>query len=210
MRGLRLAALALTLMSTPALAHRERSNGAAPPDALSIPSLTHGQMNVIANHLADIAALAEAQTPTDSTMRRLQGFVNLQSFVCLWGRVPGSLTDEASPFNECAHAYLAGARALLQHLRDMQGPRAPVNALVAEIEVEMLANGAALSLCRYSDEPFNTAELVLPRWRDVPRHAPSALTLGALLALCLGAAASALRWLRASSRLEPPCVEVQP
>jgi hypothetical protein len=40
-------------------------------------------------------------------MTRIENYVNLQSFACLWGLVPGSLKDEGSPFNECAHAYLA-------------------------------------------------------------------------------------------------------
>ena len=52
------------------------------------------------------------------TMWRLEDYLSLQSFACLWGLVPGSVTDEASPFNECSHAYLAAARALLLHLRD--------------------------------------------------------------------------------------------
>ena len=78
-------------------------------------------MQVIAANLPAIRDLAERQDPTDLTMRRLQDFVNLQEFACLWGMVPGSLTDEASPFNECAHSYLAGARALLMHLRQMPG-----------------------------------------------------------------------------------------
>ncbi len=54
------------------------------------------------------------------------------------------MTDENSPFNECAHAYLAGARALLMHLREMPGDRRAVDALVAKIETGMLANNAAL------------------------------------------------------------------
>ena len=67
-------------------------------------------MQVIADNLSAIRDLADRQEPTDLTMRRLQDFVNLQSFACLWGLVPGSLTDERSPFNECAHSYLAALR----------------------------------------------------------------------------------------------------
>ena len=175
--------LALLAAPWPSSAHRLKPDQTAAPGGVSIPSLTHGQMKVIADNLTAIRALADAQFPTDPGMRRLQGFVNLQSFACLWGLAPGSLTDEASPFNECAHAYLAGARALLVHLHQMpEGNRRAVSALVHEIEIEMLANNAALTLCRYSDEPFNTAEGVSPRWREVPFHAPTAIALASLLA----------------------------
>jgi hypothetical protein len=175
---------------TAAEAHRIGPPNAA-PDGISIPSLTHGQMAVIARNLSAIRALADAQFPTDPLMRRLQGYVNLQSFACLWGLAPASVTDENSPFNECAHAYLAGARALLMHLREMPGDRRAVDALVAKIETEMLANNAALTLCRYSDEPFNTSEILWPQWRAVPFHAPTALMFSAVF-LALGAAAAGL------------------
>jgi hypothetical protein len=168
-------------------------------DGISIPSLTHGQMAVIAGNLSAIRALADAQFPTDPTMRRLQGYVNLQSFACLWGLAPGSLTDEKSPFNECAHAYLAGAQALLLHLKQMPGDRRAVDGLVAGIEAEMLAHNAALSLCRYSDEPFNTSEILWPRWSDVPFHAPTALSFAAIL-LVLGAAVTGLARLAVATR----------
>ena len=191
MRLLKLTALALLLVS-PAWAHRTPPDHPAASESLSIPSLTHGQMKVIAEHLPAIRALADSQFPTDPVMRRLQAYVNLQAFACLWGSVPGSLTDEASPFNECAHAYLAGARALLVHLRGM-GERPDVAALVHEIEIEMLDNNAALELCRFSDEPFNTGEIIGPRWREIPFHAPSALTFAAALAGLLGAAAALWR-----------------
>ena len=124
-------------------------------------------MQVIAANLPAIRDLAERQDPTDLTMRRLQDFVNLQEFACLWGMVPGSLTDEASPFNECAHSYLAGARALLMHLRQMPGgDRRGVDALASRIELEMLSGDASLVLCRYSDEPFNTDEVIAPHWSE--------------------------------------------
>ena len=188
----------LLCAATSAAAHR--TTPADPKaDGVSIPSLTHGQMTVIAHNLSAIRALADAQFPTDPTMRRLQGYVNLQSFACLWGLAPDSLADEASPFNECAHAYLAGARALLLHLREMPGDRRAVEALVAGIEVEMLANNAALTLCRYSDEPFNTSEILWPHWREIPRHAPTALTFAAIL-LALGAAGAALVRLAVATR----------
>jgi hypothetical protein len=98
--------------------------------------------------------------------------------------------DERSPFNECSHAYLAATRALLLRLQTMQGDRAPVQALIAKIEREMLDNSASLILCRYSDEPFNTAERITPRWRDIPFHLPSSMTFAGLMLLvscaCIG------------------------
>ena len=55
---------------------------------------------------------ASARTGFDMTAWRLEDYLSLQSFACLWGMVPGSITDEDSPFNECAHAYLAAGYAL--------------------------------------------------------------------------------------------------
>jgi hypothetical protein len=195
--SLRLGIVLLLLFAAafePAWAHRERLNRSSAPQGISIPSLSHGQMQVIAANLPAIRALAQRQDPTDLTMRRLQDFLNLQQFVCFWGVVPGSVTDEASPFNECAHSYLAVARELLMHLRQMKGgDRTGVAALVNKIEVEMLSENAALVLCRYSDEPFNTDEVVWPRWSWIPLHVPSLATFAAILSLVAGAAISPLR-----------------
>ena len=150
-------------------------------------------MQVIADNLPAIEELAARQDPTDLTMRRLQDFVNLQHFACLWGMVPGTLTDEASPFNECAHSYLAGAQALLLHLRQMPGvDRTGVEALVNKIELEMLSTNASLILCRYSDEPFNTNEVIAPHWNEIPFHPPSLATFAAILSL-VGAAVLPMR-----------------
>ena len=92
-----------------------------------------------------------------------------------------------SPFNECAHAYLAAARALLLHLRAVQGvDHDAVEALIGKIEAEMLANGASLTLCRFSDEPFNTNEIVFPRWSEVPLHPLTAVFAALVLAGIVG------------------------
>ncbi len=103
--------------SIPAWAHREATGRSAPADSISIPNLSHGQMAVIADNRAAILGLAARQIPTDPTMRRLEGFINLQFFDCMWGMVPGSVEDESSPFNECSHAYLAAGAsdALVNH-----------------------------------------------------------------------------------------------
>ena len=163
----------LGALPTPVWAHREATRHQAPMDSITIPNLSHGQMAVIANNRAAVLELAARQIPTDPTMRRLEGFINLQFFDCMWGIMPGSVEDENSPFNECSHAYLAGTRALLLHLESMPGDRTAVRALINKIEVEMLTNNASLILCRYSDEPFNTAERIEPHWRDIPYHPPS-------------------------------------
>ncbi len=187
---LMLALLALT--TAPCAAHRVSTRG-LPPEGISIPSLTHGQMAIISENLSAIRALASTRIGFDMTTWRLEDYLNLQSFACLWGIVPGSLADEESPFNECAHAYLAAGRALLLQLRNAPGvDQKAVAALIGKIQVEMLAQGASLTLCRFSDEPFDTNAIVYPRWREVPLHAPTALFLVAVLT-AMGGACSTLR-----------------
>lgn len=150
-------------------------------------------MSVIAANQAAIMDIADRQVPTDPVMRRLEGFISIQRFACLWGIMPGSVRDESSPFNECAHAYLAAARALLVHLQSMPGDRTAVQALVAKIQTEMLINQTALVLCQYSDEPFNTADVIAPHWSEVPRHPPTAMMLGGIASAALVGAWLALR-----------------
>jgi hypothetical protein len=194
-------ALGLTAAETPAWAHRQPKGGPAAAGSISIPNLTHGQMAVIAQNRAAILDLAARQIPTDPTLRRLEGFINLQFFDCLWGWVPGSVEDENSPFNECSHAYLAATRTLLLHLQTMPGDRAPVRALISRIELEMLENNASLVLCRYSDGPFNTAERIAPHWRDIPFHLPSLATFAGLTLLIAAGAYIGFRRKSAPSRI---------
>jgi hypothetical protein len=159
-------------------------------------------MAVISNNLSAIRALASARIGFDMTTWRLEDYLNLQSFACLSGLVPGSIADEESPFNECAHAYLAAGRALLLQLREAAGvDHKAVDALIRKIEAEMLASGASLTLCRFSDEPFNTNEIVSPRWAEVPLHPPTAVFAGAVVVAIVGGAWSA--WPRRSVRPEP-------
>lgn len=190
--------LACTLLcldaAAPAWAHHQGTSRAAPADGISIPTISHGQMVVLADNRAAIMALAERQFPTDRVMRRLQGFINIQFSVCLWGLMPGGLTDENSPFNECAHAYLAATRALLLYLQGMPGDRAPVHALVDKIEVEMLSRKSALVLCRYSDKSFNTSEIIHPDWSLLPSHPPSVIALAIVLLAAVGSVSMAMRW----------------
>jgi len=113
---LALLAALLMLAAAPSQAHRISMRSGPALEGVSIPSLTHGQMAVISNNLSAIRALASARARFDLTTWRLEDYLNLQSFACLWGLVPGSITDENSPFNECAHAYLAAGRTLLLQL----------------------------------------------------------------------------------------------
>lgn len=169
--------LAVLVLAHPALAHERLRTTALPPEGVAIPSITHGQMAVVAANLPAIRALADRQFPTDPEMRRLQGYLNLQSFACLWGMVPQSITDDASPFNECAHAYLAAALTLFLHVRQMPNGDTPAaRTLSAKMEMEMLREGASLVMCRYSVEEFSTAEVIEPDWRAIPSHLPSLLT----------------------------------
>jgi hypothetical protein len=177
------------LGTSPGEAHQISMRSGPPPEGISIPSLTHTQMAVISNNLSAIRALGSARVGFDMMTWRLEDYLNLQSFACLWGIVPGSISDEDSPFNECAHAYLAAARALLLQLRGAPGvDHNTVEALISKIEAEMLANGASLTLCRYSDEPFNTNEVVWPRWSEFPSHPPTAAFAALVLVAISGAA----------------------
>ena len=57
--------------------------------------------------------LASRAVDTSEPFRRVLNYAEIQYSYCLWGRMPGSVTDEESPFNECAHAYLAATKAVL-------------------------------------------------------------------------------------------------
>jgi hypothetical protein len=185
-RGVWIALIVALLMfaPSPSEAHRISTRSGPRPEGVSIPSLTHGQMAVIRDNLSAIRALASARLGFDLTTWRLEDYLNLQSFACLWGIVPGSITDENSPFNECAHAYLAAGRALLLQLaHEPSADHKSIDALISKIEVEMLADGASLNLCRYSDEPFNTNEVIWPHWGMAPFHRPTAMMAVAAFAV---------------------------
>jgi hypothetical protein len=191
MRRLAIASLFL-LGALPAAAHHlEARAGVA--QGLAIPSLSHGQMAVIAAYRQEILRLAEAHTPTDPVMRRLQGYISLQTFACLWGLAPDAVEDESSPFNECSHAYLAGVRALFVHLQSLPGDHAAVRALTDRIELAMLQNNASLVLCRYSDSPFDTADIIGPHWSEIPFHPKTCLWFAAIALALAGCFWLALR-----------------
>lgn len=167
-----------------AAAHR---TGGPPPTGIAIAGLTHGQMVVIARHRGTILAAAARHYPPDDTLRRLTNYAEIQSAYCLWGLVPGTVADEASPFNLCAHAWLAATRDALLRLQALRPGDAAVAGLVRRIELEMLAEGAALNLCEYSAAEFSTAEVLRPDWTGVPAHWPSLAAFAAVAALVAGA-----------------------
>ncbi len=193
---------ATTLAAVPAQAHS--SKPVANDSGVPIPALTHGQMAVIADYRSQILDLAARRTHTDETFRRLMNYGAIQYTYCLWGLVPGSLRDETSPFNECSHAYLSAAQALLLYMRSMPGNgaayQADVESLVSRIDADMVRSGASLVLCQFSNEAFNTASLIRPIWSAVPSHPPSLI---AFAVLAMGLAAGTIG-LAGGRRTRPP------
>jgi hypothetical protein len=161
---------------------------------IPIPSLTHGEMAVIAPFYGRIISLAERTSDTDETFRRLMNFAQIQHAYCLWGLMPDSVSDEESPFNECSHAYLAAAKAVLLRMRVMKVEKVPVDDLVSDIDATLVRNNLALILCKFSGESFNTADLIRPKLAEIALHVKSLaaiLSTGllALAGLWLGARA---------------------
>lgn len=154
---------------------------------IPIPSLTHGEMAVIAPYYGRIISIAESVSDTDETFRRLLNFAQIQRAYCLWGLMPGSVSDEESPFNECSHAYLAAAKAVLLQMRVMKVEKASVDDLVSDIDTELVRNSLSLILCKFSGESFNTADLIRPRLADIVIHRKSlAVILSAGLLVLAG------------------------
>jgi hypothetical protein len=197
--GLLLAVLCLVLSSWPSLLAAHGGGSSGSHTGIPIPSLTHGEMSVIAPYYGRIIAIAEDVSDTDETFRRLLNFAQIQRAYCLWGMMPGSVSDEESPFNECSHAYLAAAKAVLLQMRTMKGETAPVDDLVSEIDATLVRNNLSLILCKFSGESFNTADLVRPKLADIFLDTRSFLAiLSALLAIVAGL------WLTARAlRTEP-------
>ncbi len=182
-------AVLLFAFAAPAGAHSVSIGG--PTSGIPIPSLTHGQMAVIHDYRGRILDLAARQQRTDLTFRRLMNYGSIQYSYCLWGLVPGSLRDEESPFNECSHAYLSAAQALLVYMQGMGDQKQAVDALISDIDADMVRNQASFVTCRFSGEPFNTANIISPGWSGIFFHLPSLMTF-ALLTLMLVAGVLAL------------------
>lgn len=150
-----------------------RSSAGTDTSGISIPSLSHGEMAVIADYRKPILDLAARMTRTDEKFRRLLNYTNIQYSYCLWGVVPGSIADEQSPFNACSHAYLAATKAVLVYMRDMPEHRDAVSTLVSDLDAALVRNGGSFVMCQYSGDPYNTADIIRPRWSDVPGHLTS-------------------------------------
>lgn len=185
--------LALTLLAiTPACAHHRSAND-GPIRGVAIQAIAHGEMPVVADYRSRILALAARQGVTDPTLRRLAGFVSLQTFACFWGLVPGSLSDETSPFNECTHAYLAGVKALLAHMTTMPGDQSAAKELEAHMNAEIANDPAANVICSNSSQAFDSAEVIGPDWQLAPVHLPTVLTFAAFVVLAAAGLATATR-----------------
>lgn len=163
-------------------AHHQSTNQGATV-GVSIPAIGHGEMLIIARYRSQILELAARQPRTDPTLRRLIGFVNLQHFACLWELVPGTISDERSPFNECAHADLAGVRASLAHMIAMPGDTSVARTLDARIAAALASDPVANVLCLNSNQGFDTGVVVGPDWHLAPAHLPTVATFAAIMML---------------------------
>ena len=192
-RSCLLAAALMMLLVAPAWAHRQNPND-GPIRGVAIPAISHGEMPIVARYRSRILDLAAREPMTDPTLRRLAGFISLQTFACFWGLVPGSLADEQSPFNECSHAYLAGTRALLLHMTEMPGNQSAARELATRIRDEIASDPGAGAVCSNSSESFDSADVIGPDWQLAPRHAPTVLTFSAfVLLIAMGLVAAGRR-----------------
>ncbi|ENN84473.1 hypothetical protein RHSP_72005 [Rhizobium freirei PRF 81] len=186
-RGALLAAICLVLSVWPTVLAAHGGSSSGSHAGIPIPSLTHGEMTLIAPYYGRIIAAAEDVSNTDETFRRLLNFAQIQRAYCLWGIMPGSVSDEESPFNECSHAYLAAAKAVLLQMRTMDGDKTSVGDLVSDIDAVLARNNLSLVLCKFSGESFNTADLVRPRLAGIVAHGKSLMAvLSALMAAGAG------------------------
>ncbi|AYD04407.1 hypothetical protein [Neorhizobium sp. NCHU2750] len=149
---------------------------------LPIPAVTHGEMAILTHYRSAIVALAHRAVVTDPRFRVLLNYTEIQHALCLWTAVPGTVGDETSPFNECAHADLAAAKALLLHMRAMPDIGPAANELNSQFENEAILSGAELVGCQYSDEGYNSAEFIMPDWMGALSHGPSLASAGVVLA----------------------------
>ena len=192
-RAVTRALLVLTLFAVaPASAHHRSAND-GPIRGVAIPAIAHGEMLVLAGYRSRILELAARQGVTDPTLRRLAGFVSLQTFACFWGLVPGSLSDETSPFNECTHATLAGVKALLAHMTTMPGDQSAAKELEARIDAEIANDPAAHALCSNSSQNFDSADVIWPDWPLALTHMPTVLTFAGLVVLVMAGLGVAIR-----------------
>jgi hypothetical protein len=188
-----LIALAALLLAGPARAHHARPLSEAEKAGVAIANLTHGQMRVMAGWRAPILALAATVFRPDWSLHRLLVHEEIQFHACAFGLMPGAITDEASPFNECSHAYLATDLEILRRLTTSEERGGEARALMDKVSLDMATNADALLGCQYSGESFNTASTVYPDFAGIPRHWPSALVALGLLFGVAGVARFAWR-----------------
>jgi hypothetical protein len=193
-----LTTIALLQLCSVAEAHRRSSSG--PHSGIAIAEISHGEMIMIAEYRDRIIDLAARATDTTEPFRRVLNYAQIQHAYCLWGKMPGGVTDEASPFNKCSHAYLAATKAVLLSMRSMGGEAAEAEAIVSDIDAGMVLRGLALITCEFSGEAFNTADIVRPVWKDVPLHLAS---MAALTGLAVAFSAAAYCGRRLLRRLAP-------
>lgn len=184
----------LQLWPLAASAHLRSSNG--PRTGIAIAEISHGEMIMIAEYRNRIIDLAARARDTNEPFRRVLNYAQIQHAYCLWGKMPGGVTDEASPFNECSHAYLAATKAVLLSMRSMGGEAVEAETIVSAIDAGMVLRGLALITCQFSGEAFNTADVIRPSWKDVPLHPASMATLTALAAAILALVYCGRRLLR--------------
>ena len=197
----------LVLLAIPGAASAHSgAPGGGDRTGLPIPPVSHGEMALIDERLDEIVALAKRQGESDGPVRRLYNHYGVQFAYCLWGLAPGGVTREDSPFNPCAHAYLAAAKQLLVVMSREPGSAAPAQKILARLEARRRITPEAGEICSSSGEAFNTAAVVRPRLADVARDPAFAfLGLGAMLALAGGGLA--VRSARPRSRPRAPAPE---
>ena len=165
----------LCVVAGSASAH-SRSDGGSHA-GLNIPEISHGEMAVMSDYRSGIIDLASRAVDTNEPFRRVLNYAEIQYSYC------GSVTDEQSPFNECAHAYLAAAKAVLLSMREMPRERAAADEIISAVDADMVRRGLALITCRFSGEAFNTADIIKPRWSGIPFHAASMASMTGLASL---------------------------
>jgi hypothetical protein len=158
-----------------AFAHGPSGEGSH--SGLPVPEISHGEMAVISGYRGRIMDLASRAVDTSEPFRRVLNYAEIQYSYCLWGRMPGSVTDEESPFNESAHAYLAATKAVLLAMRGMPQEAMAAGEIASAVDIDMIRRGLSLVTCRFSGEGFNTADVVRPRWSEIPLHPASMASL---------------------------------
>ena len=177
--------IGLALMAGQAEAHGNRA-ASYNATGLAIPSMSHGALLVLDEYYGAILRLASQAKESDPVFRKLENYARIQNYYCLWGFAPRAIADEASPFNECSHAYLSAARMLLLHMRDMPSVGAAAGDMISTVDAEMVRRGSALIQCEYSGEPFHTGGFITPHWEKLPSHPPSLIAALFPLPLVLG------------------------